>query len=100
MTKTIGKFTYQLIAPRKDDTPLSAIIRIGPQNWSTGEDGWVCLTPDLMSDSEIDYYINAFKKDLERVRRLAKRALKRANEKTLASVAKKVHARKNGGNSH
>jgi hypothetical protein len=86
VTKTVGKFTFDLIAARKGVQPFNAIIRIGLKSWSTGEDGWPCLTPHLMTDKEIDYHLNALKADLDRVGRVANQALKRANEKTLANV--------------
>lgn len=81
MAATIGKFEYRIIAPRKGDPPFSPFIHIGLENWSTAADGWPRLTPQLMTDGEIDYYVSKFKADLDKVGRLAKRALQRANEK-------------------
>jgi len=86
MAKTIGQFTYKIIAPKGDDLPFNAIVHIGPENWSTDESGWPSQTPQLMSEGEIDYHIAAFKEDLERVGKLAKAALRRANEQTLEAV--------------
>ena len=97
MAKTIGTFTYRLIAPREDDMPFNAITHIGLQRWSNLGDDWPILSPQLMTEGEIDYHINAYKEDLDRVGRLAKRALKRANEKTRAESAAWVARRKAKG---
>lgn len=86
MAKTIGTFTYRLIAPNKGDTPFNAIVHIGPKNWSTDKGGWVLLTPQLMNEGEIDYYVAAFKADLDKVGRLAKTALRKANDRTRAAA--------------
>jgi hypothetical protein len=45
--------------------PFRAIVHIGPRHWSTGEDGWPCLTPNLMTEGEIDHYVSALKADLQ-----------------------------------
>lgn len=87
MTGTIGRFTYKIIAPRKEDMPFNAIVQVGPKMWSTDEDDWPILSPNLMTEAEIDHHINALKADLDKVGRLAKKALKRANEKTMALVS-------------
>ena len=86
MAKTIGTFTYQIIAPGKDDMAFNAIVRLGLQRWSTDNDGWAMVSPDLMTEDEIDWQINAYKQDLDKVGRLAKRALNRANDKTRATL--------------
>lgn len=87
MAKTIGQFTYKVIAPKDDDSPFSAFVHIGPENWSMDESNWPSLTPQLMSEGEIDYHIAAFKEDLDRVGKQAKAALRRANEQTLKAVS-------------
>ncbi len=89
MAKTIGKFTYKIIAPTGNDRPFNAIVHIGPENWSTDGSGWPVLTPQLMTEGEIDYCIAAFKEDLDRVGKLAKAALSRANKQNLAAVKRR-----------
>lgn len=86
MSNTIGKFTYVTYAPNKGDMPFNAIVMIGLKSWKEGEQGNISLTPHLMTEAEIDWYINALKADLGRVGRLAKRDLKRANDRTLAEL--------------
>jgi hypothetical protein len=79
---TIGTFTYKLLAPQTGEMPFNAIVHICPKSWTTGEDGWLQLTPQLMTEGEIDEYVRAMKEDLDHVGRLAKRALRKANDKT------------------
>ncbi|MEE8625608.1 MAG: hypothetical protein V3T19_09730 [Acidiferrobacterales bacterium] len=55
MAKTIGTFTYRIIAPGKDDMAFNAIVRIGLQQWSTDKDDWPIVSPDLMTEGEIDW---------------------------------------------
>lgn len=86
MTKTIGKFGYALRAPKKGDRPMNAIINIVPRSYSRRVDGEIHLSSDLMSEGEIDWHIQAYKDDLDRVGKLAKRALRRANKRTLGRL--------------
>ena len=87
MGKTIGRFKYKLTAPRKGDMPFNAIVRLGLKTWSSDEKGWPMVSPDLMTEGEIDAHVKACKEDLDHVGRLAKRALRRANERTHAEMA-------------
>ena len=81
MGKTIGRFGYRICAPKKGDIPFNPIIHIVPKYYSTHKDGWPLLTPQLMTEEEIDWHVQAYKEDLDRVGRLAKRALQRANRR-------------------
>ena len=45
-----------------------------------------------MTEGEIDWHIRAYKEDLDRVGRLAKRALKRANQRTRGWVREGAEA--------
>ena len=83
MANTIGRFDYELIAPETDaQIPFSAIIHIVPKTFSRDKDGWPRLSPQLMTEHEIDAHIQALKEDLDHVGRLAKRELQRANSRT------------------
>ena len=79
-----GRFSYRITAPKKNSgIPFHARVHIVPKFYSSGgKDGWPLLSPELMSEQEIDWHVQAYKKDLDRVGRLAKRALQRANERT------------------
>lgn len=83
MASTIGTFHYFVIAPQKKERPFSPIVRLHLKMWSHDEGNDLSLiTPQLINDKEIDYYVDALKRDLDHVGPLAKGALKRANEKT------------------
>ena len=83
MAKTIGRFWYAISSPKKGDLPMNAIVNIVPKVYSRNADGEIHLSPDLTSEGEIDWHIQAYKDDLDHVGRLAKRALRRANKRTL-----------------
>ena len=77
MAKTIGAFDYRIHKPKIGSVPFPATVYIIPKDYTTGEDGWPRLSPDLMSEQEIDEYVQACKEDLDHLGRLAKRALLR-----------------------
>ena len=87
MANTVGTFDYRILAPKKGDLPFNAIVHIVLKRWSTIEDRQPCLSPQLMTEQEIDWHIQAYKDDLDHVGRLAKRALNRANGRTLECVS-------------
>ena len=93
MAKTVGRFDYRILAPKKGDRPFNAIVHIVPKTYSSNEDGWPLLSPQLMTEQEIDWHVQAYKEDLDRVGRLAKRALQRANKRTREWNAANVAAR-------
>ena len=70
---------------------MPAVVHIVPKSYSDDKDGWPLLSPSLISEQEIDWYVQAYKEDLTHVGRLAKRALQRANtrtdERTAADIA-------------
>ena len=73
MSKTIGQFTHVLYGGPDDHT--SPIVEICLDNWSENSIGHVLVSPHLMTAGEIDEHIDALIKDLEAVRKRAKRAL-------------------------
>ena len=102
VTKTVGRFSYRILAPKKEDEiPFKAIVHIIPKFYSfDGKDGWPLLSPQLMTEQEIDWHVQAYKEDLDHVGRLAKRALQRANERTREWNATTVADRKAPKNSN
>ena len=98
MGKTIGQFGYRIRAPKKrrgvSFIPFKAIVHVVPTHYSKDEDGWPRLSPELMSEQEIDGHLQELKKDLDRVGRLAKRALQRANQRTHELTKTEIAARK------
>ena len=81
MGKTIGRFSYRIHAPKKGDIPFKAEVHIVPKYYTSDESDWPFLSPSL-TEPEIDGYVQALKKDLDRVGRVAKRAMQRANQRT------------------
>ena len=77
MAETLGKFGC-----KARPGIAGADVYIFQVYGSQGEDGHRFLSWSLMSDYEIDYFIQACKEDLDHVGELAKRKLKRANQKT------------------
>ena len=92
MAKTSGDFNYRIRTPKKGEKPFNAIVHIVPTSFSTEGDDWPLLSPQLMTEGEIDWHIRAYKEDLDRVGRLAKRALKRANQRTRGWVREGAEA--------
>ena len=92
MSKTIGQFDYRIIKMEKDSNlPFNPIIQITLQHWTTGNaDDTPTISPHLMTEGEIDYHIEALKRDLDAVGRRAKSVLRRANEETRAIVGARV----------
>ena len=90
MASTIQQFTYRIVAPKNTDDPFrpfNVIVEVTLRDYSThSNDDWPILSPHLMSEGEIDGYIDAMKKDLDHVGKLAKRALARANSRTRTVV--------------
>ncbi|MDE0145212.1 MAG: hypothetical protein OXI53_07075 [Nitrospira sp.] len=82
MASITDTFDYFVLTPKKDELPFSPIIRLHLKMWSHDEGNDLPLiTPRLINNQEIDYWVDALKRDLDHVGRLAKGALKRANEK-------------------
>ena len=90
MAKTIGRFWYRILAPKKGaKIPFDPIVHIIPKVYTQDDEGRVRLSPNLMTEGEIDHHIQAYKDDLDHVGRLAKRALRRERKKTLEWIAER-----------
>lgn len=82
MASITDTFDSFVIAPKKDELPFFPIARLYLQMWPHDEGNDLPLiTPQLINDKEIDYWVDALKRDLDRAGRKAKGDLKRANEK-------------------
>ena len=81
MAKTIGKFAYELITDDGSEIPFPPIVHIIPKHFSRDKKGWPRLSPQLMSEGEIDGFIRSCKQDLDQVGKLAKVALGRTRRK-------------------
>ena len=78
MRKTIGQFDYRICKPKLGSTPFPATVHIVPKEYASEGDGWPLLSPGLMTEREIHDHVQELKKDLDRVCRLAKCALRNA----------------------
>lgn len=88
MSKTIKRFEYRVIKMRKHDRlPFNPHVEIVLEHWATGNDGVPIVSPHLMTDIEIDEYVQQLKADLDAVGKKAKAALRRASEETIALVS-------------
>ena len=86
MSKTIGRFGYTIAKMKKSDRlPFNPVVHICLEHWR--ENGAPIVTPQLMSEREIDEYVKYLKDDLDSVGRKAKAALVRAKASTLKIVS-------------
>ena len=79
------RFDYRIVASKKGDMPFTPFIYIIPSFYSSDDDGCPLLSPQI-TESEIDEYIQAYKEDLDRMGKRAKRALQRAHKRTLGML--------------
>ena len=88
MSKTIGKFDFEITKMSKDDSiPFDPILKICLKNYGgTTRDGSPTLSANLMTEREIDEHIQYLKADLDALSGKAKRALANAKEQTLNLV--------------
>ena len=95
MGKTIGYFDYTVLKSLPDEVPINAAVHISLKRFTSAElqSGWPLISPQLMTDGEIDWHVQALKDDLDHVGRLAKAALKRANEQTLKQVRSRLETK-------
>ena len=88
MSKTIGKFDFEVTKMGKDDPlPFDPIVKICLKSYgATTRDGSPTLSANLMSATEIDEHIRYLKDDLDALSTKAKRALEVAKKQTLILV--------------
>ena len=83
MTKhTIGQFGYQLFTRAKEaPRPMHPFVRLCLAQWGDtvgGASGAPAISPQLMTEQEIDVLIQQLKEDLDKVAAHAKRDLRKA----------------------
>lgn len=85
MANTIGKFDYEITKMGENDQlPFDPIVILYLKSYGVKSPGGVpTLSPTLMTDSEIDMYIQELKRDLDVVGRNAKKALATAKKQTV-----------------
>jgi hypothetical protein len=92
MANTIGKFDYDITKMGKNDpVPFDPFIHLClKSSGGTTPDGAPTLSPNLMTDREIDEYIQDLKRDLDAVGSKAKRALAAAKQRTRELVEQRL----------
>lgn len=79
---TIGRFSFEVFKRTKDmQLPMHPFVRLCLKRWGDtvgGPTDSPALSPQLMTEQEIDRHIDELKEDLEKVRSEAKRALRKA----------------------
>ncbi len=84
MAKTIEQFGFESTQMDKDSSlPFNPYVRLClAQKCGETRDGFPLISPNLMTDQEIDHHIALLKADLDALARSAKSGLKKAQEKT------------------
>jgi len=72
----MGNFSIHVLFGSKD-IPNPTIVQIAVTNFSSDAKGRILITPQLASDSEVDYYVNSLVKQLEIIRNDAKKKLRK-----------------------
>jgi len=67
----------------KSKTPVSPFVSLAVDSYCDGESGRHLLTPQLMTDTEIDHEVDGLIKELEEFRIVAKKELKTLQTKML-----------------
>jgi hypothetical protein len=88
VSKTIKHFDYRIIKMGKGGTsPFDPYVEIILDHWIEQNNNTTIVSPNLMSETEIDERIQALKIDLDAVGKMAKAALIRAKAETLTIVS-------------
>lgn len=91
MSDTIRRFGYDITKTKKTDSmPFNPIVWLCLDSWTTSEQNQPRITPQLMTEEEIDTYLALLHEDLDKAGKRAKSALQRAK----VSTKKIVHDRK------
>jgi hypothetical protein len=83
MATTVKTFGFVLRGgkPKPNEIPVTPAVNICVKRWATSQtSNQPLISPDLVTDGEIDWHIDALKADLEAVRSAAKRALGKAED--------------------
>ena len=72
----MAKFKINKFAPKKNDIPFSPFLRIELSEFAKDENDNIILSPQLMTESEIDYNFNSLIDQLQKLKTKAKKELK------------------------
>ena len=73
----MAKIDILKVSAKKDDPPFSPFLKITLSEYSSDSAGNVFLSPELMTEKEIDESIDLLMAQLEKARKTAKRKLKK-----------------------
>ena len=91
MSKNIGVFRYEATKMKKSDRqPFEPYVEICLKRSSDMRGDGPIISPQLMTEEAISYYIQLLKKDLDRVDRIAKAALIAAQTSTHEILASRI----------
>jgi hypothetical protein len=77
VVNTIKKFHFVIVKNKYNEMPMNPIINICVSNWTISDRSDApIVTPDLMTDREMDEYIRYLQDDLAAVGLAAKAALR------------------------
>jgi hypothetical protein len=63
--------------PGKNSLPYPTFVHLCLSGYSSDEDENILLSPELATNQEVDYYVDDLVKQLEKVRRKAKKILEK-----------------------
>jgi len=76
------------VTPGKDDPPSSPYVHICPSQHSVDDSNKILLSPQLMTDKEIDETVDQLIDQLKKARSKEKRELKKKKEQLYRSLHK------------
>lgn len=84
----MAEISVLTVAPRKDDLPFTPYVHIYLSSHTIDDAGRNLMSPQLMTDMEIDETVNQLIKQLEKARKKAKKELQKKKEQLLDSLQK------------
>ena len=76
MSENTYSLQYWIRGGKDESYPTSPIVNICLKTWSTKKDIPPIISPDLMTEGEIDHHVNKLQSELETIRVEAKKALR------------------------
>ena len=84
----MAEISVLTVAPKKGELPFSPFVHLYLTSHSIDDAGRDLMSPQLMTDIEIDETVDQLIKQLEKARKKAKKELQKAKGKTSHSLKK------------
>lgn len=84
----MAEISVLTVAPRKGDLPFTPYVHIYLSSHSMDDSGRSLMSPELMTDIEIDETVNQLIEQLEKARKKAKKELQKKKEQLHDSLEK------------